>query len=52
MRLISLKRFSDTEVPASLGQTASRSGEFFVIAAGAFAMLLTVGLFDMFGLLP
>jgi hypothetical protein len=52
VRLISLKRFLDSELLASLGQTSSRSGEFFVIAAGGFAMLLVVGIFDMFGLFP
>lgn len=52
MRLISSKKISDSEVLASLGQTSSRSGEYFVIAVGGFAMLLVVGIFDMFGLLP
>ena len=51
MRLISSKKFSGSEALASLGRTSSRSGEFLVIAAGAFAMLLTVGIFDMLGLL-
>ena len=52
MRLISSNKISDSEVLASLGRTPSRSGVFFVIAVGGLAMLLTVGIFDMFGLLP
>lgn len=52
MRFTSLKQFSDSEVLASLGRPSSRSGEFLVIAAGACAMLLVVGIFDLFGLLP
>jgi hypothetical protein len=52
VRLVSAKKFSDSQVLAVLGRTPSRSGEFLVIAAGGLAMLLVVGLFDMCGLLP
>lgn len=52
MRLVSSKKFSESDALASFGRTSSRPGEFLVIAAGGFAMLLVVGLFDMFGLLP
>ena len=52
MRLVSMKKISDSEMLASLARTSSRSGEFFVIAIGALAMLLVVGIFDVFGLLP
>lgn len=37
---------------ATLCRPSSRYGEFLVIAAGGLAMLLTVGIFDVFGLLP
>jgi hypothetical protein len=52
VRLISPKKPSDSEFPASLGRPPSRSGEYLVIAIGGLAMLLTVSVFDMFGLLP
>jgi len=52
VRLVSMKKISDSEMLASLARTSSRSGEFFVIAIGALAMLLVVGIFDVFGLLP
>jgi len=51
MRLASLKA-SAAEIQASLARASSRSGEYLVVAAGAAAMLLVVGLFDMLGLLP
>ncbi len=52
MRLVSLKKFADSEVLASLGRTASGTREFLAVAAGAVAMLLVVGIFELFGLLP
>jgi len=52
VRLISRKKFSDSKRLASLARASSRPGEYFVVAVGGFAMLLVVGVFDLFGLLP
>ena len=51
VRRIPLKKFRGAETLASLDHPAPQSAEFLVIAAGACAMLLTVGIFDLCGLL-
>jgi len=52
VRFIPSKKASDAEMLPSLDPASERMGEFFVIAVGAVAMLLVVGIFDMVGLLP
>lgn len=51
MRHVFSTTFIDAKILAPLGRTSLPSGEFLTVAAGGIAMLLVVGIFDMFGLL-